>query len=110
MVVEHLHVFECADSGLISGFVIAVHNEFGLERVEKAFHRRIVPAIPLATHALTEGMPVEQRTIVSRCVGGPLIRVQYRRAGSALSDRHVERINGQLAVQSFAHAPTHDST
>jgi hypothetical protein len=34
-VVKHLHVFEQAGSSLIARFVITVHDQIGLERVEK---------------------------------------------------------------------------
>ena len=58
-VVEHLHIVEQAGSGLIARLVITVHDQIGLERVEEAFHGRIIPAITLATHALLNPMPAK---------------------------------------------------
>lgn len=56
------------------------------ERVEEALHRRIVPAVSLATHALADRMSAKQRTIIRCCISRPLVRMQYCRTRSAPSD------------------------
>ena len=51
-VVKHLHVIEQAGACFVPSLVVAVHYKLRLQGVEEAFHRRVVPAIPFAAHAL----------------------------------------------------------
>ena len=44
-VVKHFHIFEQACSSLIASFVITVHDQFCLERMEEALHWRIINAL-----------------------------------------------------------------
>ncbi|SSP03654.1 Uncharacterised protein [Acinetobacter pittii] len=49
-IVEALDVSEQVSPRLVSGGVDAVMNAFGLEGVEEALHRGIVPAVALSAH------------------------------------------------------------
>src|SRR6476661_7608114 len=40
-VVKHFHVIEQAEPRIVAGLVVAVHDQFGLERMEEALHRRV---------------------------------------------------------------------
>src|SRR5580765_8904851 len=64
-VVKHFHVVEQADPGIVAGLVVAVHDQFGLERMKEALHGRIVPTITLATHALPDAMAVDDFPVAS---------------------------------------------
>src|SRR5678809_1663572 len=64
-VVEHFHVIEQADPRIVAGLVVAVHDQFGLERMEEALHGRIVPTITLATHALPDAIAVDDFSVAT---------------------------------------------
>lgn len=48
-VVECLDVLADLCRGFLPGVILPVVDQFPLERTEKAFHRGIVPVVPLAT-------------------------------------------------------------
>lgn len=48
---EHLDVIEQALPSLIEGTVFMGSNMLGFQRMEEAFHRRVVVAIALTAHA-----------------------------------------------------------
>src|SRR5512139_3659524 len=75
-VVERLHVVEQAGASLVTGLVVAMYDEFGLERVEEAFHRRVIPAVALATHALPDRVTADQFPVRGGRVGRALVRMQ----------------------------------
>jgi hypothetical protein len=85
-VIEHLHVLEQTGLRLFASEVVAMHDEFGLQGVKKAFHRRIVPTISFAAHALANGVLIKQRPIVRRRVERSAIGMQDFWRGAALSD------------------------
>src|SRR4029079_12139319 len=64
-VVKHFHVIEQADPRIVAGLVVAVHDQFGLERMEETLHGRIVPTISSATHALPDAMAVDDFSVAS---------------------------------------------
>ncbi len=45
VVVKHFHVLEQAGLGLVSGVVIAMHHQLGLQGMEETLHRRIIPLL-----------------------------------------------------------------
>src|SRR4029450_3101994 len=56
-------------------------TKFGLERMEEALHRRIVPTITLATHALPDAIAVDDFPVASGGIRGPLVGVQQLAVG-----------------------------
>src|SRR5437763_5020628 len=72
-VVKHFHVIEQADPRIVARLVVTVHDQFGLERMEEALHRRIVPTITLAAHALPDAIAVDDFPVASGGVRGPLV-------------------------------------
>ncbi len=54
----------------LSGCVGTVMNQLGFERVEKAFHRRIVPAIAFARHGGRYAGSGQRLLIITRCILG----------------------------------------
>src|SRR5437763_10558405 len=89
-VVKHFHVIEQADPRIIACLVVAVHDQFGLERMEEALHRRIVPTVSLAAHALPDAIAVYDFPVASRGVRGPLVGVQRYR-WTSMGDRSCQR-------------------
>lgn len=66
-----------------------MEHTFVLETVEKAFHRRIVPAVALATHARHHLVLDQQRLIVVTAVLTAAIRMmQQTGLGFALEPGH----------------------
>jgi len=49
-IVKELNVIKKAGSGLRPCFVIFKNNPFGFQRMEKALHGSIIPAIAFAAH------------------------------------------------------------
>jgi hypothetical protein len=49
-IVENLNVLENVSPGLVAGQVIAMMHQFGFQGMEKALHRRIIPAVSFAAH------------------------------------------------------------
>src|SRR6476620_6838354 len=49
-VVKSLDVLEQVSPGLVACIIFGCLDEFTLQRREKAFHRRVVPAVALAAH------------------------------------------------------------
>src|SRR5207248_792253 len=62
-------------SRFIRCFVVAVHYQLGLQRVEEAFHRRIVPTVPFAAHALADLMSTNEIQVNRRRISRASIRV-----------------------------------
>jgi hypothetical protein len=46
-IVENLNVLENVAPGFVAGQVIAMMHQFGLQGMEKAFHRRMVASLAL---------------------------------------------------------------
>ena len=67
-IVERLDVLEDTCSRLISGPVVLVVDELGLQRVEEALLRCVVVAVALATHAGLDAVGIEQVAEVLRRV------------------------------------------
>src|SRR6188508_2645129 len=107
-VVEDLHVFEQACARLFTGAVVAMHHELGLERMEEAFHRRVIPTVGPAAHALTNTVAREQCAISAHRVSSALVRMYDLGRNAAAIKRHVDGVHHKLAVQALAHRPTHD--
>src|ERR1700757_1185257 len=107
-VVEDFHVIEQAGACLVPGLVVAMHYKLRLQSVEETFHRRVVPAIPFAAHALANPVlpneiQVERGSLGWGSSGGGEL-------GNATSANcHSERVGGQLAAQRVAHGPAHNS-
>lgn len=49
-VVEHLDVLLDVRYGFLPGTILSQVNQLRLECAEEAFHRRVIPAVPLAAH------------------------------------------------------------
>ena len=82
-------------------------HQFGLQGMEKAFHRRIVPAVSLAAHraddaVLGEPFLVSAGGILAAAVG--VVHQTGQRA--AALERHVQGSQRQLLGHLFVHRPT----
>ena len=74
-IVKNLDVFKNIQAGLISGSVVAVKGQFSFERAEETFHRRVVIAVTLATHATDHLELCQQRLILIAGILAASIRV-----------------------------------
>ena len=64
LVVEALDVGEDVAVCLIAGCILAMMNQFGLERVEEALHRGVVVAVGPAAHGRPEAGSLHQLSIL----------------------------------------------
>jgi hypothetical protein len=60
-----LDVIKQAGPRIVARLVVAVHDQFGLECMEEALHRRIVVTITLAAHALPDAIAVDDFPVAS---------------------------------------------
>jgi hypothetical protein len=67
-IVEHFDVLEDGVLGLGPCSEAALVNHFLLQRCNKAFHRRIIQALALATHGLRKPSLLDQFAIFRSCV------------------------------------------
>ena len=49
-IVKDFDEFENVVPGFVAGQVVAMIDQLGFQCVEKAFHRRVIPAVSLAAH------------------------------------------------------------
>jgi hypothetical protein len=74
----------------------SLKHELRFERMEEAFHDRIVPAIRAATHAHRDAMAGQELTVPESGILRAAIRVvQQSRRGLSPSERHGQRLSGQ---------------
>jgi hypothetical protein len=58
IVIKHFDIGDHVGPGFILGFIYDISDPFGFQRVKKAFHYGIVPAVPFATHAANHAVLV----------------------------------------------------
>src|SRR5215207_6748750 len=97
LVIEHLEVLEQRDLRL-AGAVESI-GDFTLHRREERFHDGVVVAVAAPAHRTRDAAPIEPPLVVLAGVRAPLIRVmQQAQLRAAPLQRHVERLQGEMAV------------
>src|SRR5215207_9887722 len=89
---------QVAPCGIAIG-VIALVNELSFQGAEEALHRRIVPAISLAAHRLSDGGGLQDVAVVAGGVLAATVGMmnQVRSRASPL-DCHDERSDGEFGT------------
>src|ERR1019366_10669966 len=86
-----------------------VVDALDLQGAVDRFHRRVVPAIPFATHRHRDASRLELASIVLRSVLRPTVRVmQQARIGIAPPQCNVQRAQRQLLRHRLAHCPAYE--
>jgi len=89
-----LSMIEQAGACLIPAFVVAVHYGLRLKSVEEALHRRVVPTIPFAAHALANPVFPDEIQVQRGSVGCPM----RQRAALVLQLEEREEISRGIAA------------
>ena len=93
----------------ITRTIPAMMNQLRFERAEKALHRGVVVAVPLAAHACRDAVLVEQIAEVSTGVLDATVRmVDQPCRRSASIDTHLQRVDCNGGVQGRRHRPPDD--
>jgi len=91
--------------------VVGVVNQLGLQGVEPAFHRGVVPAIALSAQGRHEAIRFQQRAVITGGVLAAAIGVVNEPGSWALPlDRHGQCGDRQLLAHVMAHRPSHHLT
>jgi len=110
-IVENLDVLEDRRLRRRSRGEVRVVDQLLLERGEEALHRRVVPAIRSAAHAVGDAVLDKQALVVLAGVLAAAVGMcQQPLAGQAALHGHRQRIHNQAALQVFGHRPTHDAS
>src|SRR6266849_3522877 len=84
-------------------------TELDLHRREKRFHHRIVETIAATTHAARDALGLEDRLVILTGIRTAAIGVmQQTRIGAPTLQRHLERLDRQVAIIDRADRPPHD--
>src|SRR5208283_1067801 len=90
------------------GLKAAAREQFAFQGREEAFAHRVVVAIADRTHRGAHSCFTAARAELDRGVLGALVGMMDNRAGAALPQRQVERLEHQLGAQMGLHRPPHD--
>ena len=108
-IVPALDIREQVALGLVPGGVGPVVHQLGLQRVEEAFHRRVVQRVGPPAHGRGDACAVQRRLVVTASVLDAPVRVMYQpSAGPLALGGHQQRRGRQLGAQVVAHGPAHD--
>lgn len=109
-VVKRLDVFKHTLPGFVPRTIVIMMRALGLERVEEALHRGIIPAVTLSAHAAFDSVGLHQHMIIRRPVLRTLVGMQQQTLDPATPPQgHRERFNGQGLCGSAIHRPAHNS-
>src|SRR5215203_597594 len=106
-IVPALQELEDISPRLIARQVVALLDEFTLQRGIEALHRRIVPAIALAAHGAQHAVLLQPLAVLTRCKLHSAVRVVGEAGCRALTrDGHIER---ELMAEVVGHGPADDA-
>src|SRR5215203_7342427 len=109
-IVPALQELEDVSPGLIVRQVVALLDEFALQRGIEALHRRIIPAIALAAHRADDAVLLQSLAVLVRRELHPAVRVMNEPGrGTPANDRHVESGERQLVAEMVCHGPADDA-
>src|SRR5204863_2070863 len=110
-VVEAFDIAKDIALGFCSCGVLPVMDELGFERVEEAFHRRIVVAVGLSAHGRLEASALKGATIVARGILDASIGVMHETSRwPPCLYGHPQGCQRKLSAQMIAHGPADDPT
>lgn len=108
-VVQEFDVFEQAEAGFLSGFVLFVMNQFLLQGGEEGFHCRIVPLVFFAAHRTRDAVLGEQSLVVLAGVLHSAVRVGHEVGTGTLSmDRHRQGVDHEATIDLLRHRLSDD--
>src|SRR6185437_4738638 len=106
-VVKHFDVLEHTRSRLRSILIVLIVDQLLLQRGEKTFHRRVLPAVASPAHATGVVVPLQQPLVVVTGVLAATIRVRQQTfTRQATCYRHLQGIHPQTTGNSLTHRPT----
>lgn len=105
-IIEHFEPLEDLLLRFCPCGISSMRHEFRFERMEEAFHDRIVPTICAATHADRDAMAGQELTVQERGILRAAVRmVQQARRGLSPSERHGQCLGGQRLGEPAPHRP-----
>src|SRR3954465_1118053 len=91
-IVPAFQELEHVSPGFSARQVVALSDEFALQRGVEALHRRVVPAIAFAAHRTDDAVLSQSLAVLMRCELNPAVRMVHQTwRGSLTRDGHVER-------------------
>src|SRR5690349_2675855 len=110
-VVVNLDVLEDGSGCLLACPELLQVHELGLERVEEALHRRVVPAVTLSAHARPKAVLLKQSTVRLAGVLDSAVGVMDEpRLRAPQLQGHAQGLQCELRAEGPAHGPTDHAT
>lgn len=95
-IVEDLYVFEYILLGFLSGAISLMVRQLSFQRVEKAFRRCIIPAVPTPAHTADEPIALYRALVKIGCILTTPVAVYHQTCcGLALPHSHHQGIVNQ---------------